>query len=151
MEKQEIYAKLAELVDNSDNDTQVHFSKLLTTKLIRNSISLEDAKKELSKIINLQKSPMINNIKGKRVYKTLVKYYKGASLTRDEILKLVSSLITHGVIEHQSNPKMDLKSLVSLSDYLEKSLSSNDYFSTSELDDALNKAGVGKEVILIEQ
>lgn len=141
--KSELYKRLSSIVDsNTSLPEQVSRAKSLAMKIMTNKISVEDASVELENIQSMRKHPMLDTISSKPVGKSLVKLYNG-SLDYDGVIKLLSSLITHSVIE---------KSKVG-SDYCDsiKVLSETLYqlTLTEEVDviDSLTRCGLGSALL----
>lgn len=103
MDKQELFIKLAEIVKSSNStEEQVSKAKLLTSKVMSGKVNVDEATQLLSDIEMLAKNPMIESIITKSVGKSLIKFYKGKLIDRVDILKMLSSLYTHALIELQT-------------------------------------------------
>lgn len=115
----------------------------LLSDLTSNKIDLQDALAKYNLLIQKKRGYWIDKLKPKAVYSALKKYQKGEQSQLDTS-KMISSLITHGIIELQSDSNISAKDLgiPELIDLLSISLfdSSNPEFSR-KLNDVLLEYG----------
>lgn len=148
MDKQELFIKLAEIVKSSNStEEQVSKAKLLTSKVMYGKISVDEATQVLSDIEMLSKNPMIDHIITKSVGKSLVKYYKGKLIDRMSILKMLSSLYTHALIELETTGKSYDNSLDLLC-HLSHDAYFNSQVDTTYINSVLLECGLGESQVM---
>lgn len=141
--KSELYKRLSSIVDSTASlPEQVSRSKSLAMRLMTHKITVEEASIELDDIESMKKHPMLDTILNKPVGKSLVKFYE-ESLDTDGVVKLLSSLITHSVIEKSKIGFDHCDSIKILSETLYR-LS---VFEEVDVRDCLARCGLGKSLI----
>lgn len=82
----------------------------LLTDLTSNKIDLQDALTRYNALIQKKRGYWVGKLKSKVVYSALKKYQKGEQSLLDTI-KMISSLITHSIIELQTDSSITAKDL----------------------------------------
>lgn len=122
MSRSEIIELLCNIILDDPNQKQIADSIL--NNLIRNRISVEDAAEQCKLLMHSKQGYWVGKLKSKVVYEALKKYQKNEQLPLDTS-KMISSLITHAIIELQSNAQLTKSDLgiPELLDLLSMSLS----------------------------
>lgn len=141
LSRSEVIELLCNVILDDSNQKQV--ADNILANLIRNAITVDQAYQEYQDLLRSNSKYWIDKIKPKAVYEALKKYEKG-DLDRLSTSKMISSLITHAIIELQSNPNVSINNLgiTDLSNILNASFSDiadEDFY--KELDEVLFKYG----------
>lgn len=122
MNRSEIIELLCNIILDDPNQKQI--ADGILASLIRNRISVEEAVEQYNALMQSKQGYWVGKLKSKVVYEALKKYQKGEQLLLDTS-KMISSLITHAIIELQSNTQVTKSDLgiPELLDLLNMSLS----------------------------
>lgn len=144
MSRSELIGRICSVVNGSDySANQKSNAKLLLEKLTARKVSEEDAAEQYQSILNENDAYWIDKLKPKAVYESL-KRYRSGNLDSIGVAKMVSSLITHGLIEIQKSGSASVSSLglAELSECLNSIINSNlNECLTTQLDEILTKYG----------
>lgn len=142
MSRSELIGSICSVVNSSDySANQKSNAKLLLERLTARKISEEDAAEQYQSILNEADAYWLDKLKPKAVYESL-KRYRSGNLDSIGVAKMVSSLITHGLIEVQKSESASVSSLglAELSECLSSIINSNlNECSTTQLDEVLAK------------
>lgn len=108
MDRPELIESLCSLI-LEDANLKMEANNLLTD-LISNRIDVLDASARYEALLRSRRGYWVYRLKSKVVYSALKKYQKGDQSMLDTS-KMISSLITHSIIELQSNPKINPQDL----------------------------------------
>lgn len=110
MNRSSIIERLYEL-NQSDFEIDKDRINQLMYDVLNNKVSIEDAEVELRSIDpSYTRYEFLQNLKGKPIYQS-IKDYKKDKLNNIQIAKMVSSLITQILIQHEKNPSVSCKAL----------------------------------------
>ena len=108
MDRPELIESLCSLI-LEDANLKMEANNLLTD-LISNRIDVLDASARYEALLKSRRGYWVHRLKSKVVYSALKKYQKGDQSMLDTS-KMISSLITHSIIELQLNPKISPQDL----------------------------------------
>lgn len=108
MSRSEIIELLCNLVLDDTNQKQIADSIL--ANLVRNKISVDEAIAQYNSLMQSKKGYWVGKLKSKVVYEALKKYQRGEQSPLDTS-KMISSLITHAIIELQSSDNASMSDL----------------------------------------
>lgn len=142
MNRSEIIEKLCNLI--LDDPAQKPKANDILTSLMKGQIDVLQAVERYNDLINSKPSYWVGKLKPKAVYESLKKYTKGNQDSLDTS-KMISSLITHAIIEMQHNSAVTQQDLgvPELITLLKESLSGERHLEEfrSQMDSVLKKYG----------
>lgn len=114
------------LCNNIINEIQVDISKNLLDRIMTNSVSLDDAEAIFNSIKSVDNRNFSTVVKSKKL-KSSIKSFLNDKLVFSDSLKLISSLVTHNIIEYeQTNDAkvFDKLNTITIIDILKESIES---------------------------
>ena len=143
MKRSNILERLYEL----NNDDEVPYKDTVTKLMydvIHNNITTDEAELQLRSIDpTYTRYEFLQNLKGKPVFNNINEYKRG-NLKDIEIAKMISSLVTQILIQHEQNSNVSIKSLqIDVLLDLLKEFSETSTINSQKLDYVLSQYGWG--------
>lgn len=147
MDKSEFYIECTrQLKQTTDPATQGKI-KSLTKRVMAGSLSVESALNEL--MSRPKATPLYESLSRKHVGQSIRKYFN-KTLSESESMKMVSSVITHCLIENSLNESFSLnKDVAQLSESLTEYITTGSVNHT-KINESLSNLGLNQEVNTIE-
>ena len=150
MNKYEFYKTSADYVKTSTDSVKVNKVRKIVNEVMIGKLPINEAVRKYNQVLTSDAHPMVESIRTKKVGQSLKEYYKN-SLNDTDTAKMISSLVTHCIIESQVNESYQLSTdVVPLLDIV-KEYVSNNVIDKSILNESLAKLGLNKEVIMHEE
>lgn len=142
MKRSSIIERIYELQEDNSQDKE-SLTKLFYD-VIHNNITIDDAELQLRSIDpSYSRYEFLQNLKGKPVFNNINEYKKG-NLDEIQIAKIISSLITQILIQHELNPDVSINSLqIDVLLDLLKEFSETNQINSQKLDYVLSQYGWG--------
>lgn len=149
MDKSEFYTMCVKELKSKNDPASVSHIKQLTRKVMTGALSVDQALNEMRDTKLPEHSALFESIRKKKVGKSLKEYYS-AELSGGDTVKMLSSVITHCIIESSLNESFKLDSNVAnLSNSLTEYIVTGN-INSSLINESLSNLGITKEVVLSE-